>query len=173
MPAKSTKAASKAPAKRPAATARARRVPLLRASDVRMILQDLMTTVAPGDVADLLELEDTLRKRAADMKDPHLALLRTQLEFALDFLRDHLEGACPQIPYSTVSLLTAGVCYFADEVDVIPDFLPGVGRLDDAVVMAMAFEMAKEGLRRYCTWKSCPFEPLFGAHRSGRAGHKA
>jgi uncharacterized membrane protein YkvA (DUF1232 family) len=167
MPVKATKAAPKAPAKRAAVPARGRRVPLLRASDVRTILQDLTATVAPGDVADLLELEAMLRERAAKLKAPQLALLRTQLDFALAVLRDHQDGACPQIPYSTISLLTAGVCYFADEMDVIPDFLPGVGRLDDAVVMAMAFEMAEDGIRRYCTWKERPTAPLFGV-RGGR-----
>ncbi len=181
MPGKRTKTAVKAPtkriaikapAKRTAAAASGRRVPLLRAGDVRTIVQDLAATVAPGDVADLLELEELLRQRAASLQAPELALLRTQLDFALDFLRDHLDGACPQIPYSTVSLLTAAVCYFADEVDVIPDFLPGVGRLDDAVVMLMAFEMAADGIRRYCTWKGLPMAPLFGGRRGGRAVRK-
>jgi uncharacterized membrane protein YkvA (DUF1232 family) len=187
MPAKRTKPAAKrtkpaakalpkprsaavAARKRPATAAGARGVPLLRASDVRTIVEDLMATVAPGDVADLLDLEDMLRTRAAGLDTPELALLRVQLDFALDVLRDHLDGACPQIPYSTISLLTAGVCYFADEMDVIPDFLPGVGRLDDAVVMAVAFEMAADGIRRYCTWKDLPVEPLFGLPtRRGRA----
>ena len=174
MPPKAAKAAPKGRTKRTTApvAAAARRVPLLRSSDIRVILQDLTSTVAPGDVADLLELEAMLRARAASIKAPQLALLRTQLDFALDLLRDHLEGACPQIPYSTISLLTAGVCYFADEMDVIPDFLPG-GRLDDAVVMAMAFEMAADGLRRYCTWKGLPTAPLFGKRRSRRGQRTA
>ena len=169
MPGKSTKAAkapagrtATAPPKRPAAAARGRQVPLLRASDVRTILQDLMASVAPGDVEDLLELEEKLRARAAELTAPQLALLRTQLDFAFQVLRDHQDGACPQIPYSTISLLTAAVCYFADEMDVIPDFLPGVGRLDDAVVMAMAFDMAADGIRRYCTSKGLPAGHLFG-----------
>jgi uncharacterized membrane protein YkvA (DUF1232 family) len=145
-----------------------RRVPLLLASDVRMIVLDLSGRMAPGDVADLLQLEDRMRACAARLKAPVLALLRAQLECALDCLRDHLTGKCPQIPYSTISLLTAAVCYFADEVDVIPDFLPRVGKLDDAAVMAMAFQLAEDGIRRYCTWKGRPTAPLFGARRALR-----
>jgi uncharacterized membrane protein YkvA (DUF1232 family) len=168
MPAKRTRAVSKAPTKRIATAARARRVPLLRASDVRMIVLDLSSRMAPGDVADLLQLDDRLRVRAARLKAPQLALLRSQLEFALDCLRDHLSGQCPQIPYSTISLLTAAVCYFADEIDVIPDFLPRIGKLDDAAVMAMAFELGEDGIRRYCTWKGRSTVPLFGARRAVR-----
>jgi uncharacterized membrane protein YkvA (DUF1232 family) len=168
MPAKAPKAARKASPKRPVRVARERRAPLLRAEDVRAILRDLMATVAPGDVADMLEIESMLRARADSLTAPHLALLRRQLDFALLVLRDHQDGACPQIPYATISLLTAGVCYFADEMDVIPDFLPGVGRLDDAVVMAMAFEMAADGIRRYCTWKGQPTAPLFDVRSDAR-----
>ena len=80
-------------------------------------------------------------------------MLGEQLSVALDCLRDHVDGACPQIPYYTISLLAAAVSYFADELDVIPDFLPRVGHLDDAVVMAMAYELGRDGLRRYCAWK--------------------
>jgi len=163
MPRKTKQAAAKAAPKRtrPTAVTPAPSVPILSADDVRAILHDLTETVAPGDVEDLLELEDRLRARAAAM-DPHLESLRIQVDFTLDFLRDHIEGECQQVPYSTVSLLTAGICYFADEMDVIPDFLPGVGRLDDAAVMQMAFEMAADGIRRYCTAKGRSAEPLFG-----------
>lgn len=165
MQRKLKKAAAKAAPQRtrPAAAAPTPSVPILSAGDVRAILQDLTATVAPGDVEDLLELEERLRARAASLDSPHLEQLRVQVDFALDFLRDHIDGECPQVPYSTVSLLTAGICYFADEMDVIPDFLPGVGRLDDAAVMQMAFEMAEDGIRRYCTAKGRPVEHLFRA----------
>jgi uncharacterized membrane protein YkvA (DUF1232 family) len=72
------------------------------------------------------------------------------MTLALDCLRDHVEGECPQIPYYTIALMAAGVTYFGDELDVVPDFLPG-GTLDDATVMALACELAYEGLERYCT----------------------
>lgn len=127
-----------------------------------MIVQELSARMAPGDVDDLVRLDKHLRARAAQLPAARFALLRRQIEFALECLRDHIKGKCPQIPYSTIGLLAAGVCYFADEVDIIPDFLPRIGKLDDAAVMAVAFEMAAEGIQRYCDWKGRPTAPLFG-----------
>lgn len=127
--------------------------PLLNRADIRTILYELANRVAPADVTALLQTESELRKRAASLPADDLALLRDQLTLALDCLRDHVDGTCPQIPYYTISLLAAAVSYFADELDVIPDFLPRVGRLDDAVVMALAYELGRDGLRRYCAWK--------------------
>lgn len=127
--------------------------PLLDRADIRTILYELANRVAPADVTALMQTEDELRDRGASLQTDDLALLGEQLALALDCLRDHVDGACPQIPYYTISLLAAAVSYFADELDIIPDFLPRVGHLDDAVVMAMAYELGRDGLRRYCAWK--------------------
>jgi uncharacterized membrane protein YkvA (DUF1232 family) len=127
--------------------------PILELDDVRRILLDGAVQLAPADLTTLLGHEGDLRARAAELEAPALSLFRDQLNLALDCLRDHAAGSCPQIPYYTVAILAVAVLYFADPVDVIPDFLPRIGQLDDAAVMAMACQLAVDGLRRYCTWK--------------------
>jgi uncharacterized membrane protein YkvA (DUF1232 family) len=129
----------------------ARRAPLLGPDEVHAALVDLAGYMAPADVTAMMGREQELRERAAALTAPQLALLRDQLAVALDCLRDHVAGNCPQIPYSTISLLAAGVCYFADELDLVPDFLSRIGSLDDGAVMAMAFQLGADGIRRYCT----------------------
>ena len=136
--------------------------PLLSRADVRTILYELANRLAPADLTALLETESQLRDRAAHLQAEDLSVLGEQLSVALDCLRDHADGACPQIPYYTISLLAAAVSYFADELDVIPDFLPRVGHLDDAVVMAMAYELGRDGLRRYCAWTGRDAHTLLG-----------
>jgi uncharacterized membrane protein YkvA (DUF1232 family) len=116
-------------------------------------LFDLASHLAPADVTSLLKAGPDLQRRADRLHGEGLDGLADRLRLAIDCLRDHVEGVCPQIPYYTISLLAAAVAYFTDELDVIPDFLPKVGKLDDAVVMAMAFELAHDGLRRYCAFK--------------------
>ncbi len=140
--------------------------PMLQADDVRTMLLDLSSEMAPADVAALVGREQELRQRAATLTAPQLALLRDQLALALECLRDHVKGTCPQIPYSTISLLAAGVCYFADELDLVPDFLPRIGRLDDGAVMAMAFQLGAEGVRRYCTATGRDADAVLGVTRA-------
>ncbi len=123
--------------------------PILERQDIHRILSELSRTVAPADLENLMVNEKAMRERAIELQG-ELPLLARQLDLALDCLRDHLEGDCPQIPYHTISLLTAAVTYFSDEIDLVPDFLPH-GSIDDAMVMAMACNIAAEGLHRYCT----------------------
>jgi uncharacterized membrane protein YkvA (DUF1232 family) len=139
------------------------KVSILDADDVRQILLELADRIAPADVTDLLAHEDQLRERASQLTSPHLGLFRDQIGLSIDCLRDHARGRCPQIPYFTISLLAAALWYFVDELDAVPDFLPSVGQLDDAVVLAMGFQLGEQGLRRYCAWKGRPADALFGA----------
>ncbi len=155
-----------APRKVPAAVASTGAI--LSAADLRKILLSLADQMAPGDVAELLAHEKQLRARCRGLTSPHLALFRDQITLAIDCLRDHARGRSPQIPYFTVSLLAAALWYFVDELDAVPDFLPRVGQLDDAVVLAMAFQLGEAGLRRYCDWKGRVADPLFGAAAAAR-----
>jgi uncharacterized membrane protein YkvA (DUF1232 family) len=151
-----------APRRRQAASPKKRSKPLLERSDVRALLFEVANRIAPADVATLMAHETGLRAQAAHITSAHLALLRRQLDLALDCLHDHVRGDCPQIPYYTISLLAAAVHYFADKLDVVPDFLPRIGRLDDAAVMAMACQLTADGLRRYCDWKGRSADAVLG-----------
>jgi uncharacterized membrane protein YkvA (DUF1232 family) len=153
--------------RKPAALPR-RGAPILRPADLRTILIDLANQLAPADVSDFIKQEDQLRAGAARLTRPDLAVFRKQFDLALTVLRDHAEGNCPQIPYYTIAMLAAAVYYFTDELDVIPDFLPRVGRLDDAAVMAMAFRLADAGLRRYLTWKGRAPDSVLDSRNSRR-----
>jgi uncharacterized membrane protein YkvA (DUF1232 family) len=132
---------------------RAVRHPLLTRAEVTRAVIELANKLAPADVGDLLVAESTIRQRAMQLPGVPGRRMRAQLELALLCLKDHHAGVCPQIPYYSISLLAAGVAYLADQLDFIPDFLPRIGMLDDAVVMAVATDMARDGLRRYCVWK--------------------
>jgi len=123
---------------------------LLEPADLRRMILETANVLAPDDISNLIANEADIRRRVGELKHGPLDLLRAQLALALDLLRDHLEGACSQIPYRTISIVGAAVLYFTDELDLIPDFLPDVGRLDDAAVMAIAFELAHAGIERYC-----------------------
>jgi uncharacterized membrane protein YkvA (DUF1232 family) len=127
--------------------------PLITRAELKRVLYELATTIAPGDIGDLLAEEHVLRERGASLKGLPGEVFHAQLDLALACLRDHAAGEVPQIPFYTISLLAAAVAYLADDLDIIPDFLAGRGVIDDALVLAMACSLGDNGLRRYCAAK--------------------
>lgn len=79
--------------------------------------------VQPVD-GDRPEARDTLREIALFL--PHFVILLKRLI------------ADPRVPRKSKLILGATIVYLVSPIDVVPDFLPGVGQLDDVVVALLA-----------------------------------
>jgi uncharacterized membrane protein YkvA (DUF1232 family) len=53
-----------------------------------------------------------------------------------------------RVPRSTKALLLLGAVWLASPIDLIPEFLPVIGPLDDVVVVALAFRYAARQIPR-------------------------
>ncbi len=146
----------------PKAPASARRTPLLQSADFTGYLNEKCTQIAPGDVRTMLAQAAAIRRRARTLAAGRVRMGR-QIELALEIVGEHHKGRCPQIPYYTIATLSVALLYFSDPVDVIPDWIPNVGSMDDAIVFELAFGMARAGIARYCAWKGIPTAEFFPA----------
>jgi uncharacterized membrane protein YkvA (DUF1232 family) len=125
----------------------------VRRSDVVRFVGEHAARNAAPDVSALATKGATLRARAAALDGARFKPFREQLEQAVGCIEDYSAGRCEQIPYYTVAVLATALYYFNDAMDAIPDCLQ-MGTVDDALVMAVATELAAEGLERYRNWKT-------------------
>jgi uncharacterized membrane protein YkvA (DUF1232 family) len=126
---------------------------LISREDVVRFVTEHAARIAAPDVLELATESDELRARATAVDGARFDPFRAQVDEALECIDDYSEGRCDQIPYYTISVLAAALFYFQDPMDAIPDFLPEIGSIDDALVMAVATDLAGDGLRRYRAWK--------------------
>ncbi len=126
----------------------------LRRSDVVTFIDQHAARIAAPDVVALAARAETLRTRATVLEPGRFLDFHGQVAEALTCLEDYVAGRCPQIPYYTIAVLAAALFYVQRQADAVPDFLPRLGAVDDALVMAVANEMAAEGLERYKAWKA-------------------
>jgi uncharacterized membrane protein YkvA (DUF1232 family) len=68
-------------------------------------------------------------------------------------LRAWRRGDYPVVPWRTIILASAALVYFVDPFDLIPDFLPVVGYLDDATVVAFVVESIRRDLDKFLAWE--------------------
>ena len=82
----------------------------------------------------------------------NLAQFIRRIELATGCVRDVAQGRY-RLPWKTVGALTGALAYFLSPIDLIPDFIPLSGFVDDAAVLSLVFAAAEIDLRRYCQWR--------------------
>lgn len=70
-----------------------------------------------------------------------------------NMIRDYVKGDYKAVPVGSIVAALAALIYFVSPVDVFPDFLPLVGYVDDATVIAVALQFIHSDLEHYRNWK--------------------
>ena len=89
-------------------------------------------------------------------------LVANQTGLVLELIDDVKSGTYRSIPWRHVAMLSAIALYAVSPADVVPDFIPLLGGLDDVVLMAIAARIARNQLRAYCRFKGYSSEEYFG-----------
>lgn len=68
-------------------------------------------------------------------------------------LVDYWNDTYPDVPWKTIASIVGALIYLISPIDVIPDFIPVVGYLDDAAVIGFAMKVIGDDLDAYRKWK--------------------
>lgn len=71
----------------------------------------------------------------------------------MSLVKDYYKGNYRDIPYKTISAAVVGLLYVLNPIDLIPDFIPFIGQIDDALVLKFCLKLMEKDLRKYKTWK--------------------
>lgn len=58
------------------------------------------------------------------------------------------------MPWKTIVLALTAAIYFLNPLDLVPDFIPGIGYLDDAVVLGFVMNSIRKDVSQYREWES-------------------
>ncbi|MBD3277778.1 MAG: DUF1232 domain-containing protein [Candidatus Aegiribacteria sp.] len=68
-------------------------------------------------------------------------------------IRDSLAGRY-KVPYRTITAVAFTLIYFVNPFDMIPDFIPLVGYIDDVFVISLCLTFVGRDLEDYREWKA-------------------
>lgn len=75
------------------------------------------------------------------------------LQALLRMIRAWLDGRYRTMPWQSVVFAIACVVYFVNPFDIIPDFIPGAGFLDDATVLGFVIKSIKQDIEQFLSWE--------------------
>ena len=82
-----------------------------------------------------------------------LARYVEDLELLFSIIKDYMSGQYREIPWWSIAAIVAALFYVLDPIDLIPDFIPVIGYVDDAAVVAICLRMVEADLQKYKDWK--------------------
>lgn len=90
----------------------------------------------------------------ADLNKGKLSEVWEQLQSLFSLARDYANGTYKNVSHTSIVTIIGGLLYFISPLDVIPDFILGIGFIDDAFVIAYVFKKVAKEMDKYQEWKS-------------------
>ena len=108
------------------------------------------------DVKKVLDQANEITEKV--VKSGPLQRFLKDVALLISMVRDYWSGAYREIPWWVIAAVVFTLLYVLSPVDLIPDFIPVIGLLDDAVVIALCLAMIEQNLLRYQEWKEAQTE---------------
>jgi uncharacterized membrane protein YkvA (DUF1232 family) len=103
------------------------------------------------DVDEAIEKEESISSKIAnsDLLKKYAKL--GKIMFLM--IKDYRKGVYTKIPWFTIAAITTALLYVFMPFDLIPDFIPGLGLVDDLTVLSFVIGWIETDLNNYLNWK--------------------
>ena len=99
-------------------------------------------------------IEDVLKKLKEISSDKKTsAKLNDSLRLFIRIINAYTSKEYTFVPWKTICLIVAGLIYFIYPVDLIPDFIPVSGLIDDIALIAWIYESIQDDIDNFLEWE--------------------
>lgn len=74
-----------------------------------------------------------------------------KLLFAL--IKDYWRGNYRDVSLWSIGVFVSGIVYILLPVDLLPDFIPFIGQIDDAIILLICLYFLEKDLNKYREWR--------------------
>jgi uncharacterized membrane protein YkvA (DUF1232 family) len=114
-------------------------------------MSDEITKIEEDDVEMVMDKEEDISKKIAstNMLEKYTELAKVMF----GMLKDYRKGIYTNVPWFTIASIAFGFLYVLNPFDLIPDFIPGLGYIDDLAVLSFGLRFIETDLHNYLDWK--------------------
>ena len=114
------------------------------------------STVNDDDLKKAAESAEKLKEKIKNSKS--LSGLFDDLMLLSSLVKDYWKGRYRKIPYKAIAAIAFTILYVLNVVDLVPDFIPGLGLIDDATIVGLCLKMVSTDIEQYRLWKAADIE---------------
>ena len=82
-----------------------------------------------------------------------LARLFQDLKLLIPLIKDYWKGTYRDVSVKSIVIFIVALAYIISPIDLIPDYIIGLGQIDDAVILGLSLYFLEKDLRKYKEWK--------------------
>lgn len=105
-----------------------------------------------GNQQKTQQLLNKARKKA-QRKKGNLGDAWNKLQLFIDLVKAYSKGEYRNVSTKTIITVIGALLYFVSPLDLIPDFLLGIGFIDDAAVIGYALKKISTEIDAFSVWK--------------------
>lgn len=68
-------------------------------------------------------------------------------------LKDYQKGIYKDVPWFTIAAIAFSFLYILNPLDIVPDFIPGLGYIDDFAIITFAIRFIETDIHKYLDYK--------------------
>jgi len=130
-------------------------------SMISRILKSIFFRKATGKAGRYVQSSARLFELAKDVmgkmnrvgfKD-NLAEVTTSVQLLIRMVRAYASGEYKGLPWKSLISIVAVLIYFVSPIDLIPDFLPGIGITDDVALIVWLIKTMGSDIAKFSQWE--------------------
>lgn len=134
-----------------ASTSNSERPGFLRGA-VREGIERISERIGTVQIPKVLDRRDRVKRELRAIPE-RMQRIANQAQLVLELIDDYRDGSYRAIRWSSLAIAAATLLYSVSPSDVVPDILPILGQLDDAIVIAIGMRIIRRDLENYCRHK--------------------
>jgi uncharacterized membrane protein YkvA (DUF1232 family) len=108
-------------------------------------------SITEDQVRQVSEREAEIRARFE--RPGPIGRVLSDVNLLLALIKDYWTGEYRQAPWWVIAAVTFCFLYVVNPVDLLPDWVPLIGQIDDLVVITVCLLLIEQQLQEYKAWK--------------------
>ncbi len=114
-------------------------------------LNNEVSQITDEDVESVMYNADEIHEKLSSLNG--LGKYSELGKIMLSMLKDIKSGEYDETPWFTIATIVLALLYLVNPLDMIPDFIPGIGYIDDVAVFSVSIAWIETDLHKYLDWK--------------------
>ncbi|WP_245574833.1 YkvA family protein [Aequorivita capsosiphonis] len=114
-------------------------------------MEEEVIKIKDEDVEVVLDNEEAINKKFSG--ENTLAKYAELGKIMILMLKDVKNRVYKEVPWFTIATAALALLYVLNPFDLIPDFIPGIGYIDDVAILGISIGWIQTDLHKYLDWK--------------------